>query len=101
MISAGTARCCERTLSHFAGIGMCPTSSFCNVASHLPCLPKLYHENCYTEIFIRAHMTSVMYDPEKASYQYRASLPTYRVSMQASLKYMSSYKNFGIAIFMV
>ena len=38
MISAGTARCCERTLSHFAGIGMCPTSSFCNVASHLPCL---------------------------------------------------------------
>ena len=46
-------------------------------------------------------MTSVMYDPEKASYQYCASLPTYRVSMQASLKYMSSYKNFGIAIFMV
>ena len=42
MISAGTARCCERTLSHFAGIGMCPTSSFCNVASHLPCLLKLY-----------------------------------------------------------
>ena len=38
MISAGTARSCERALSHFAGIGMCPTSSFCNVASHLPCL---------------------------------------------------------------
>ena len=43
MISAGTARSCERTLSHFAGIGMCPTSSFCNVASHLPCLPNRGH----------------------------------------------------------
>ena len=42
MISAGTARSCERTLSHFAGIGMCPTSSFCNVASHLPCLLNVY-----------------------------------------------------------
>ena len=46
-------------------------------------------------------MTSVMYDPEKTSYQYRASLPPYRVLTQASLKQMSSYKNFGIAIFMV